>query len=79
MYVRVTCVSQSMRRSNSSEQYLTRRNYSNMEFQFHLNVFRNVEVGQNQNQNHILQLCVVLLALENYQQYFDYVLEIEDE
>ena len=78
--------SNSMKRSNSPEQsfkFLHRTFNKTKLFEpgnsisFKCPVFNSVKVGQNQN--HILQLCVVLLALENYQQYFDYVLGIEDE
>ena len=77
--------SNSMKRSNSSEQsFKFLRLYTEdlirepgISISFKCPVFSNAEVSQNQN--HILQLCVVVLALENYQQCFDYVLEIEDE
>ena len=77
--------SNSMKRSNSSEQsFKFLQLYTEdlirepgISISFKCPVFSNVEVSQNQN--HILQLCVVLLASENYQQRFDYVIEIEDE
>ena len=77
--------SNSMKHSNSSEQSfkflqlftedLIRE--PGISISFKCPVFGNVEISQNQN--HILQLCVVLLASENYQQCSDYVLEIEGE
>ena len=77
--------SNSMKRSNSSEQsFKFLQLYTEdlirepgILISFKCPAFSNVEVSQNQN--HILQLFVVLLALEDYQQCFDYVIEIEDE
>ena len=77
--------SNSMKRYNSSEQsFKFLQLYTEdlirepgISISFKCPVFSNVEVSQNEN--HILQLCFVLLASENYQQYFDHVLEIEYE